>query len=248
MIYTSRKSFARAGNQQAIQLRDNVLAIVAHDLRSPLSTITMAADLLTEGEADERRRHFLDMIVKAAAQADLLIKDLVDISRIEAGHLRVECEPEPLAYLVQSVVEQFEAAAAAAGVLLTCSTVEVTHVSVSVDHGRFVQLLSNLISNAIKFTPPGGSVFVEAESRGRYARVSVGDSGIGISAHELPHVFERFWQADHHRRAGAGLGLAIAKGIVKAHGGRIAVESKEGVGSTFFFTIPIVQPTTLDAA
>jgi signal transduction histidine kinase len=110
------------------------------------------------------------------------------------------------------------------------------------DRPRILQVLSNLIGNAIKFTPAGGAITVRADLGGREARFSVTDSGSGIAADELPHIFERFWQARKAARTGAGLGLAIAKGIVEAHRGRIWVESVPGKGSTFFFTLPLGDP------
>lgn len=238
MVTVGRKQTGKRANREALQLRDNALAIVAHDLRSPLSTITMAADLLADSETDERRRHFLEMIRTAAAQADALIRDLMDVTRVEIGNLRIERTREPLGYLLQSITGLFEQSAEQAGILLSCDVARVAHIDVDIDHSRFVQMVSNLVSNAIKFTPPGGSVVIDAAPENGNVRMNVRDSGIGISAEELPHVFERFWQADHHHRAGAGLGLAIAKGIAEAHGGAIGVESVEGFGSTFWVTLP----------
>jgi signal transduction histidine kinase len=223
---------------RAVELRDNVLAIVAHDLRTPLSTIIMAAELLGEVHDAEQAKHFREIIMSAARQADYLIHDLVDVTRIENLGLHVQCSSEPAAYLVTSVVEQFEQSSALAGVLLAFDVSRAGHAEVMVDSARFVQLLSNLISNAIKFTPPGGNIRVTAEAQSDHVLISVHDDGIGISPDELPHVFERFWQANYHRRAGAGLGLAIAKGIVDAHHGQIGVKSELGKGSLFYFTLP----------
>ena len=222
-----------------LRMRDSVLSIVAHDLRSPLATIVMAADLIANSDGDEKTHHFAAIITRAAHQADTLIKDLIEVTQLESGELALDFAAEPLAYLLNSATELFEPQAAHAGLFLACDTDAVTHLDAQVDHNRFVQLLNNLISNAIKFTPPGGSVRVHAVPHGHYALISVVDTGIGISPDELPHVFERFWQADHQRRAGAGLGLAIAQGIVEAHGGEIRVKSRVGEGSTFSFTIPL---------
>lgn len=240
MIQT-RISRQRAGSpaSQGVQLRDNVLAIVAHDLRTPLATISMAADLLRDDEADERRLHFLAMIRAAAHQADRLISDLIDVTRIEAGKLSLESQAEPLAYLLKSATEMFAPQADHQGIMLVADVTNVRGISVRVDYARVMQLLANLISNALKFTAGGGSVVVDAAVAGHYARVSVRDTGIGIAPDELPHVFERFWQAAHHKRAGAGLGLAIAKGIVEAHDGQVEVTSAPGMGSTFSFTLPL---------
>lgn len=225
---------------ESLRVRDSVLSVVAHDLRSPLATIVMAADLIRNSSVDEKTRHFVDIITRAAHQADALIKDLIEVTQLESGELRLHLATEPLAYLLSSVTEVFEPQALDAGLLLAADTGSVRHLSVQVDHDRFVQLLNNLISNAIKFTRPGGSVLVSAAARGDHAVISVTDTGVGIDANELPHVFERFWQADHHRRAGAGLGLAIAKGLAEAHGGQIGVSSRAGEGSSFWFTIPLV--------
>jgi signal transduction histidine kinase len=234
---SNRRSVER--RQTANALRENALTILAHDLRSPLSTIMMAADLLSEIEDPGRRQHFIDIIQRAARQADFLIHDLLDVTVIENGALHIQCSSEPAAYLIDSVCELFEASASGAGLLFACDTSTVGNTHIDVDSPRFVQLLSNLISNAIKFTPAGGSVLVSANIAGDMVRINVRDTGIGIDTEEIPHVFERFWQASHHHRAGAGLGLAIARGIVQAHGGEIGVASEPGAGSTFFFTIPV---------
>jgi signal transduction histidine kinase len=240
MGHTIRRGRRRSDvSAEALRLRDNVLSIVAHDLRSPLATIIMAKDLISQRGLDERSQHFLELIEKAARQADMLIKDLTDVNRLEVGKLSLHLSSAPLAYLLASVTELFEPVAENAGLLLACNTADVRNLDVHVDQSRFEQILSNLISNAIKFTAPGGNVLVTATRLKNYAKISVTDSGIGVSPDELPHVFERFWQADHHRRAGAGLGLAIVKGLVEAHGGTVGVVSAKDVGSTFFFTIPL---------
>lgn len=229
-------------SRDAVQLRDNVLAIVAHDLRSPISTILNAAELLRdEYAASNTESHFLDIITSAAQQADCLIQDLVDMTRIESGRFAIELTREPVAGVVSAVAEMFAQQAAHAGIMYCCDATNVQGLMVQVDHSRFVQLLSNLIDNAIKFSPPGGRVSVTAVPENGGVKISVHDTGIGISLEELPHVFERFWQANRSQRAGAGLGLAIAKGIVEAHGGHIGVDSVKGIGSTFFFTLPLAE-------
>jgi signal transduction histidine kinase len=241
MPRTRSRSNRSSARRESLQLRDNALAIVAHDLRSPLNTIVLAAELLQEMTADEKSRHFLETILRAAHQADVLIRDLVDVTRVESGRFLIEKHHEPLAYLLANITQMFEPTASQAGVLLACDVREIEGLSVPVDSSRFVQLISNLVSNAIKFTAPGGTVLVSATRSDRFVEIRIRDSGIGISGDDLPHVFERFWQAAHHRRAGAGLGLAIAKGIVEAHNGEIDVASDEGRGSVFWFTLPIAS-------
>jgi signal transduction histidine kinase len=223
----------------ALQLRDSVLAIVAHDIRSPLATITMVASLLEDETLDEqRRRHFLEMIRKASSQIDKLIRDLVGIAQIESGQLAMEKIPTPLHSLLQDVVEAHSQRATGLGITLNLDMKQ-TDMVVDIDRDRIIELLNNLLSNALKFTSPGGYVSVHCDRTPTYVTIAVEDTGRGITEEQLPHVFERFWQAQHARRAGAGLGLAICKGIVEAHGGDIRVESREGVGSTFSVELPM---------
>lgn len=230
---------------EAVQLRDEVLAIVAHDLRSPISTILMATELLRHRRPEQSSAEFLDIIAASATQADALIRDLVDVTRLEAGHFAIALEREPLGTILCTVVGLFVHQSAKAGVILNCDCTNATDLIVAVDHSRFTQLLSNLIDNAIKFTAPGGTVWITATPENDVVRISVQDTGIGINEDELAHVFDRFWQSNRHHRAGSGLGLAITKGIVEAHGGEIHVVSEEGVGSTFDFTLPLVLPVVM---
>jgi signal transduction histidine kinase len=199
----------------------------------------MAAELLRDQHRDAAAARFLDMITAAAKQGDPLIRDLVDVARIESGRFTINSVREPLVAVLNAATQQFTQLATNAGLTLTCDFAHAADTAVMIDYPRFAQLLSNLIENAIKFTPPGGSVRVSAVVKQGMSIISVQDTGIGISEEELPHVFERFWQANRHHRAGAGLGLAIAKGIVEAHGGQLSVDSTEGIGSTFSFTLPL---------
>jgi signal transduction histidine kinase len=225
-------------SQDALQLRDSVLAIVAHDIRSPLATITMVTSLLEDETLDEERRlHFLAMIRKASAQIEKLIRDLVDIAQIESGQLALEKCPTPLHSLLEDVVEAHSQNAAERGITLNLDMRQ-TDVVIDIDRDRIIELLNNLVSNALKFTSPGGYVCIHCQAGPAHVTISVEDTGRGIQGDELAHVFERFWQAQHARRAGAGLGLAICKGIVEAHGGEIRVESQPDVGSTFFVELP----------
>ena len=222
----------------ALQLRDSVLAIVAHDIRSPLATITMVASLLEDETLDkEQRLHFLGMIRKSSAQIEKLIHDLVDIAQIESGQFALEKVPTPLHSLLVEVVEAHSRQAAERGIRLELDRTD-TGIIIDIDRDRIIELMNNLLSNALKFTAPGGHVTVHCVPAPTHVTIVVEDSGRGITPDQLAHVFERFWQAQHARRAGAGLGLAICKGIVEAHGGGIRVESEPGVGSTFFVELP----------
>ncbi len=224
--------------QQALQARDRVLGIVAHDLRNPLHTINMSAALLLDPAFSEvERARQARMIQRSVQRMDRLIQDLLDIARIEADRLNLKREVHDARDLVEEVVELHTSLAAASGLRLRYDRNE-EGMPISADRDRLLQVLSNLIGNAIKFTPEGGEIEVRAERMDEGMRFSVRDTGPGISAEDLPNLFQPFWQAKRGSRDGAGLGLMIARGIVEAHGGTIRADSVPGQGSTFSFTIP----------
>ncbi|WP_437590930.1 sensor histidine kinase [Sorangium sp. So ce1000] len=225
--------------ERAIHARDDVLGIVAHDLRNPLGTMLMQAALLRHlsPQADGPCRKAAERIERAGTRMNRLIQDLLDVTRMEAGRLCIEQKAEPVGQLVTDAVEAQKPLAASVPVELMLRVDPDLH-EVWADRDRLLQVFENLIGNAIKFTRPGGSISVGAASREGGVLCWVADTGAGIHEEDLPHVFDRFWQARKAGRRGAGLGLPIVKGIVEAHGGRIWVESALGRGSTFFFTIP----------
>ena len=225
--------------QQAVKIRDEVTSIVSHDLKDPVHTIQMATAVLLDPHigADEgtRRQHAM-VIQRSAARMARLLEDLVDVAKAEASSLAVVRKPIAIAPLINEVVDGFRLSSTELGVDLS-ARVPGNLSLVSADDRRIVQVLSNLCANALKFTRRGGTVTVSAESSGDVVQLTVRDTGIGISRENLSHVFDRFWQANRASRASAGLGLAIAKSIVEAHGGRIWVESIEGEGTAFHFTL-----------
>jgi PAS domain S-box-containing protein len=236
-------------SEQATRSRDEVLRVVAHDLRSPLQAISLSARTLLKRLPEESltERRSIDTIQRAVARSNRLIQDLLDVARMEAGRIFVERRPEELAPLLKEVLELHRALAEAKGIRLTSSVPEGSP-SVLADRDRLLQIFSNLLGNALKFTPKGGQIALRVEPAGDLMLFSVSDTGPGIPAESLPHVFDPFWQAQESRKEGAGLGLAIVRGLVEAHDGRVWVESKPGVGSTFFFTLPIVAQTGEHAA
>ncbi len=224
--------------QRAIQARDNVLSVVAHDLRNPLDVILMQAALLRPRTGQpERLRKQTETIERAVSRMNRLIQDLLDVVRMESGRLSVEVGRLDARQVVLDAVEGQRTLATAASLELRVELPPQLP-EISADEGRLFQVLENLIGNAIKFNKPGGDITVGAQPRPGELLFWVTDTGLGIAAEDLPRLFDRFWQADKTRRRGAGLGLSIAKGLVEAHGGRMWVESTLDQGSTFFFTLP----------
>jgi PAS domain S-box-containing protein len=225
--------------ERAVQMRDDVLGIVAHDLRNPLGTILMQAALLRRPAAqpERRSRRPAEVIEHAATRMTRLIQDLLDVTRMEAGQLSVERVCASTRDVVSEAIEAQKALAASAGLELRAE-VAPSVPDTWADRDRLLQAFENLIGNAIKFTKHGGRIVVGALPQDGELLFWVADTGPGIASEDVPHVFDRFWQARKAKRSGAGLGLPIVKGIVEAHGGRIWVESTPGRGSSFFFTIP----------
>ena len=238
---TRRERQARVAAENAVRARDEVVSIVSHDLRNPLNTVGMAASLLSDSVApDESRgaeRKYLGIIERACATMDRIIQDLLDIARIESGRLAVEPHSVPAAELVDEAATMLRPVAEKNGQRLDCAALDGLP-AVRADRDRVMQIFSNLAGNAIKFTPAGGTITLAAEPDGTGVRFRVTDTGSGIPAENIPHLFDRFWQASRTDRRGIGLGLPIVKGLVEAHGGSIHVESRVGEGTTFFFTLP----------
>ena len=224
--------------QQAIRARDKVLGVVAHDLRNPLSTIAMSAELLLEPDWDvDQRNRQLEVIRRSAARMDRLIEDLLDVARIEGDRLSLNRTHQNPKLLVREAVELNQALATKRRLTLR-SEIPDDCGPIHADHDRVIQVLSNLLGNALKFTPKGGEIVVSLRPSGDVVGFAVSDTGPGIPAELLPELFKPFWQARRGGTDGAGLGLAIARGIVEAHGGRIWAESEVGKGTTLSFTIP----------
>jgi PAS domain S-box-containing protein len=230
--------------QQATRARDDVLAVVAHDLRNPLNTVTMAVSLMLETTPPERVEELrqIEILRRAADRMNRMIQDLLDVKRMESGRLTTDLKAELPVTLINDTIDMLRPLAAGSTIRLEAD-IEDNLPPVVADAARIQQVLSNLVGNAVKFTPRSGRITVCAEHIDGEVRFGVIDTGPGIPAEQLPHIFGRFWQAKSDHR-GIGLGLAIAKGIVEAHNGRIWVESHVGLGSTFYFTLP----TTPDKA
>jgi signal transduction histidine kinase len=229
---------------RAVHMRDEVLGVVSHDLRNPVHTVSLSAgfllDTLGEGAQQAPVRKQLGIILRAAQQMDRLIRDLLDVASIASGHLPVERAPHDAVALARVACETLQPLAEERNLRFELRT-GTTPIPVLADSDRVQQVLSNLVGNAIKFTPAGGLITLRLEPGQGEACFSVADTGSGIAPDDLPHIFDQFWQANRAGRHGAGLGLAIASGIVEAHGGEIRVASEVGVGTTFTFTIPLAH-------
>ncbi len=232
-----REQLARIEAERATALRQQVLGFVAHDLRNPVHTIVMSAGALIDLPlAEDLRMQQLELIKRCAWGMDRLIGDLLDLSRIEAGTFAVRREPLPVRTIVSEVMTSFQDRAGAHGIVLE-SDVDPDPGLVDGDRQRMVQAVSNLVGNALKFTPAGGQIAIGARRSASHVELVVRDTGRGIPRENLDRIFDRFWQADR-TAGGAGLGLAIVKGIVDAHDGTIRVESEPGHGTTVVVQLP----------
>ena len=227
--------------------REQVLGVVAHDLRNPLHLVMATTELLGEPAlSPQRRSELLGMTMRATTQMRRLVSDLLDAVRIQTGRLTLDLESLTIGAIVDQAEEMARPLAAERGVTLECSATE-SALRLRVDRARIQQVLGNLLGNAIKFTKSGGRVALDASIEDGSATFRVRDTGPGIPPERLPLVFDQFWQGDSKDRRGIGLGLAIAKAIVEAHGGTIGVESQVGEGTTFSFTLPAAVPDELPA-
>lgn len=228
--------------QQAVRARDELVAVVSHDLRNPMTVISMLCGMMqktfsSDGPHTSRRiSSALDTMQQAASRMNVLLEDLLDTSKIEAGRYVINAQP-------LDVSQIFEEAYSLLAPLALDKSIELSfaaepHLKVHADPERLYQVLSNLIGNAIKFTPRQGRIGVAAVSKGNEIVFTVRDSGEGIAPEQLPHIFDRYWTVKEGNPTGTGLGLYISQGIVKAHGGALTAESEVGQGSEFRFTVP----------
>lgn len=230
---------ARQRAEQLSREKDEMVMMVSHDLKTPLSVITMSFEFLRRfhPSTDTSVQRMVDRGERAACMMDKLIANILDVAKIEAGTLDVDLRPENAEDLVREAVNVSSMVASQKGIQLVAAQPSESYTVLCARH-RIFQVLSNLVSNALKFTPQGGKVIVSLQAQQSEVVFSVADTGEGIPKQNIDRIFERFWQAEDTRRQGTGLGLWIAKGIVERHHGRIWAASQPGVGSTFYFTLP----------
>jgi light-regulated signal transduction histidine kinase (bacteriophytochrome) len=233
--------------KDAVRARDELVAVVSHDLRSPLTAIVMQCGMMQRliaadmSPASKRLNSAIDTLQRATARMTNLMEDLLDTAKIEAG--RYSIAPQVL-----EISQLFEDAWSLLTPLALNKFIDLTfsgepHLKIMADPERMFQVLSNLVGNAIKFTPKEGLISVNATLEGDFVEVSIVDSGAGIAPDQLPHVFERYWRIREGNPSGTGLGLYISQGIIKAHGGELTASSELGTGSVFRFTVPVARPS-----
>ena len=238
----SEERSSHIATRAALTTRDEFLAIVSHDLKNPLGSISLAADLMKEkpsyASADEETREYLEVIGRNAAEALRLIGDLLDIEQIAVGKLGLQMERHDIGEIIRHTVATHVHQALAKSLSLDVIA-DGAGVTILCDRVRISQVLSNLVGNAIKFSPPKGRITLSAKAEASTLQISVADNGPGIPAEMRKIVFERFWQLGKADRRGLGLGLYISMMIIEAHGGRIWIDSQAAEGSTFHFAIPL---------
>jgi PAS domain S-box-containing protein len=224
----------------SLRARDEIVGVVSHDLRNPVAAVKMlSGTLLRSPDSGGRTAHeSIELIGQAAEQMDALIRDLLDVNRLDAGKLVVAAVPVDPSNLLADSLQTLRPLVEGKGIDLDLR-IETDLPKVMADRERVQQALSNLVGNAIKFSPPGSTIVVAPRRGTDEIVISVVDNGKGIAAEHLPRVFDRYWQSSRTDRQGAGLGLAITKGIVEAHGGRIWIESTPGKGTTASFSLPL---------
>jgi signal transduction histidine kinase len=224
--------------EEALRCREEFVRVLAHDLRNPVNTISLAAaSFRDDNPTPESLAKLREIIERSTSRMSQLIQDLLDEAVIErSGLLPINPQPHDCYALGEEVCQFTRVHASAKKVHLTCDIPD--HATIHVDRARILQVLANLVDNALKFTPAGGRIVVREEPYGNHLRFSVFNNGSAIPEDHQKKIFDPYFQAPGNTRGGAGLGLTIAKRIVEQHGGAIWVESKEGEGTTFFFTIP----------
>lgn len=227
--------------QRAVRVREDVLAVVSHDLKSPLNALRLGVRLQLKRAEDEERseaeRRQLDLLDRAVDRMERLIADLLDMARIRAGRLPLTRRPERVRSLVEDALAEARPAALDRGVGIRLAG-EPPDAEVECDRSRILQVLANLLGNAVKFAGQAAEVTLTVEADAERVRFAVRDRGAGIPAEDVPHLFEPYWSAEKGGKLGTGLGLFISRGIVESHGGRVGVETAPGEGSTFWFTLP----------
>lgn len=225
------------------KLKTQFLSITSHELRTPMTPIRSQMEMLLDGsfgKLSKEQKQSLGMISRNVEVLDKLLADILDISRIQTGKMRFELKKVQLADCITSSIENIKTSADKKNIFIAAKIKKLPELAL--DRERIIQVLTNLINNAVKFTPSKGKITVEAEKQKNNVLVKVKDTGIGIAGKDMKKLFEPFFQvesSDRRKYGGTGLGLTICKNIIEQHGGKIWVKSRLGKGSTFYFTVPL---------
>jgi signal transduction histidine kinase len=233
---STKVALAVSENQQGHY--GDVLGMVSHDLRAPLLLIAMNAETIAADTQESSIRESAQQVTHAAARMERLLADLIDVVRIQSGTLRITKRLHGIGALLDELLKIYEPLFMNRALTFSIDEPDAVIIA-SFDYDRIVQVLSNLLGNAMKFTPQGGNVILRVQQRGEYVEFSLSDNGPGIDPNDLPRIFERFWQIENYARRGLGLGLYICRKIVEEHGGTIVAESELGKGTTLRFTLPM---------
>jgi len=238
-----RESHARLNAEEASRLKEEFLATVSHELRTPLNAVVGWSRLLRSGQLDaDGAAHAIEVIERNAAAQRQIIEDLLDVSRIITGKLRINTQPVDLLLIIHAAIDAVRPAAEAKEITIS-THVEAPDAIVRADSERLQQVLWNLLANAVKFTPAGGTVDLYLSQDGSLAEIRIEDSGPGVPAEFLPRIFERFSQADGsstRKHGGLGLGLAIVRHLVELHGGTVSAANREGGGAVLTVRLPVI--------
>jgi signal transduction histidine kinase len=238
-----RESHARQQAEEASRLKEEFLATVSHELRTPLNAVVGWSRLLHSGQLDaDGVRHAVEVIERNAASQRQIIEDLLDVSRIVSGKLRISTQPVDLLLIIHAAIDAVQPAAEAKEIAIAMH-VAAPDAIVRADSERLQQVFWNLLANAVKFTPAGGTVDVYLERNGSLAEIRIEDSGPGVPAEFLPRIFERFSQADGsstRKHGGLGLGLAIVRHLVELHGGTVSAANREAGGAVLIVGLPVL--------
>ncbi|UCC63094.1 MAG: PAS domain-containing protein [Anaerolineae bacterium] len=236
---------------EVARMKSDIVSTVSHELRTPMTSIKGFVDLIlmgSTGPVNEQQRHFLSIVKSNADRLAELVEDLLDLSKIETGRLRLQLEAVSLRVVIQNVLDSLQGEIEEKGLELTVKAPPDLP-KVKADPDRLIRNLTNLVSNAYKYTPSGGRINISVAPRNGFLRVAVLDTGIGISKEDQSKVFDRFFRGDHpvvRDSNGTGLGLSIVKSLVEMHGGTLEVQSELGEGSEFAFTIPLAPAEAAD--
>jgi signal transduction histidine kinase len=232
-----REREALAEAELATVGRKELLAMVAHDLRSPITAIALRASRIRGIALDEKIRQHAGAIERTIAGTERMLRTLLDLAMLDARHFSLDLAPCTAEKLLHDLMEVFEPIAAEKSIRIE-SGMQASSIPLRVDRERIMQVLANLLGNAVKFSPAGSAIVIAVEPSEDFVQFRVIDRGAGIPAADLPHIFDRFWQGKIHGSKGVGLGLYIGAKVAEAHGGRIWAESTPETGTTFHFAVP----------